>query len=67
MRKEIITTTSMPFNFVRIAIFLLPLLPVFKALYEHSFQPLGYLVWFMIGSFAHSIAEVTKSKVTKDL
>jgi len=45
----------------------MPLLLVGAALYQHSMRPLGYLVWFMIGSFAHAIAGVDNSKISKEV
>jgi len=57
----------MIFRIVRITTFLIPLFPIGIALYTHSMRPLGYLVWFVIGAFAHSIAEVNKSKLSENL
>lgn len=36
----------------------LPILPIAAAIYQHSWHPLGYLVWFIFGSLASTAAQM---------
>lgn len=53
-------------RFLCITFAILPFLPVIKAISSHSLQPLGYLVWFILGSMAMTTADMAKKAQEKD-